>query len=195
MQFDVDPEGNPNVSNWPALRDQLSLIREILYCGLSASGNGVWGIINVNDPTRYKEHFESLKKDFLSFGIVLDRSKGGNPTDLRYYSYDQDAYIADEYSVYCNLPTPLVKRKKRAFKPTDITDSHKFEIAMRYCRKKGLHFVDGQKHSFLLTFARVCQKQGLSKEDVENFISTQLMNLNDIKSNCVDYPFKDQNKR
>jgi hypothetical protein len=56
--------------------------------------------VKVKHPERSREHFEQLKKDFASLGIILDPSKGGNPTDPRFYSYDPNAYLAPEFRVY-----------------------------------------------------------------------------------------------
>jgi hypothetical protein len=195
MQFDIDPQDNPMIKDWQAQRDSISAMDEIVYCGLSASGQGVWGIIKVKNITKYKEHFECLRKDFNSIGIVLDPSKGGNPTDLRFYSYDPDSYIADEFATYCKLlpPKPKVNHHRSNFIATSSTDLDKFGTALRYCEKKGLKLIDGQKHNYLLLFARICELQGLSKREVETFIDNNLISLNQIKSNCIDYPYR--NKR
>lgn len=100
MPFDIDPKDNPHITNAGALRDELKKLAYVAYCSLSASGKGVWGLVKVKSTKNYKLHFEQLKRDFASLNIKLDSSKGGNPTDLRIYSYDPDAYIAENYKIY-----------------------------------------------------------------------------------------------
>jgi hypothetical protein len=100
MQFDVDAKDNLHLGDASHLRNEISKIVFVAFCSLSTSGKGVWGLVKVKHPDRYREHFEQLKKDFASLGIILDPSKGGNPTDLRFYTYDSDAYIAPEFKIY-----------------------------------------------------------------------------------------------
>jgi hypothetical protein len=103
MQFDVDAKDNPNMTDAALLRDEIAKIVYVAFCSLSTSGNGVWGLVKVKDIGLYREHFEQLKIDFASVGITLDPSKGGNPTDPRFYTYDPDAYIAPQFRTYDRL--------------------------------------------------------------------------------------------
>lgn len=112
MQFDIDPKDNPHIKDWPKFRDQLKNIVFVAFCSLSASGKGIWGLVKVKYPNRYREHFEQLKIDFASRNIFLDETKGGNPTDLRVYSYDPQAYIAGRFSIYDRLYKVLPKQRK-----------------------------------------------------------------------------------
>jgi hypothetical protein len=100
MQFDVDAKDNQHLGDAAHLRDEISKIVYVAYCAVSTSGNGVWGLVKVKHPDCYREHFEQLKKDFASVGITLDPSKGGNPTDPRFCTFDPDAYFASEFKVY-----------------------------------------------------------------------------------------------
>ena len=55
--------------------------------------------------------------DFQHNGIQLDKSKGRNPNDARFYSYDTEAYIAPEFEVYDRLPVKNVYfKKKKSYK-------------------------------------------------------------------------------
>jgi len=100
MQFDVDAKDNQDLGDAAHLRDEISKIVFVAYCAVSTSGNGVWGLVKVKHPDCYREHFEQLKIDFASVGITLDPSKGGNPTDPRFFTFDPDAYFASEFKVY-----------------------------------------------------------------------------------------------
>ena len=109
------------------LRDQIKNISFVAFCSLSASGKGVWGLIMVSDISKYKSHFEQLKYDFANRNIYLDPSKGGNPTDLRIYSYDPHAYFSDKFKIYDRIYNPP-KKVKRTFKGSNgLNEQDKLE--------------------------------------------------------------------
>ena len=141
MQFDIDLKDNPHITNAFQLRDEISKIVYVAFCSLSVSGNGVWGLVFVKDISRYKEHFQQLTKDFLSRNIVLDTSKGSNPTDLRIFSHDPDAYCAEGFRIYERYLKPLkinFSRLQTSITQTDINTlaseviSRKIDIAPDY---------------------------------------------------------------
>jgi len=115
IALDIDAKDNPHQEDAAEVRDAISNIVYVAFAGLSVSGNGVWALIKVDDPQKQDKHFEQLQRDFKSRGIVLDSTKGKNPNDARFYSFDPNAYIADDYSVYDRLPQ---NKPKRTSKPT-----------------------------------------------------------------------------
>lgn len=168
----------------------LAKIKNVFYAGLSASGRGVWALIPLKHPQHHKLHFKALEADFKAMGLIIDPACK-DVCRLRFYSYDPDPIFNLEAVPYEKLkalnPAPPLKQ----YKYTDKTEVQKFEIALKYCERQGLYLVDGQKHTFLTTFARVCKLQGLAMGEVENFINNNLINLSDIKSNCISYVFKE----
>ncbi len=134
MQFDIDLKDNPHITNASKLRDEISKIVYVAFCSLSVSGNGVWGLVFVKDISRYKEHFKQLTKDFLSRNILLDTSKGSNPTDLRIYSYDPDAYCAEQFRVYdrCDKPLKINSRSRQ----TSITQTDIYTLVSEVISRK-----------------------------------------------------------
>lgn len=118
MQFDVDEKDNLGIGDAPHIRDEIAKIIYVAFCSISTSGKGVWGLVKVRHTESYREHFEQLKVDFASLGIMLDPSKGGNPTDPRFYTYDPDAYFASEFKVYDRMGgTELSVRTERTSEP------------------------------------------------------------------------------
>jgi hypothetical protein len=105
IALDIDAKDNPHLEDAEAVRDAISNIVYVAFAGLSVSGNGVWGLVKVEDPQKQDQHFEQLQKDFRKRGIILDSTKGKNPNDARFYSYDPEAYITKEFKVYDRLPT------------------------------------------------------------------------------------------
>ena len=74
--IDIDGKDNPSISNIEDLKIKLGELPYIMYCGLSASGNGLFCIIPYADPTNHKNVFESIKNDFEEMGIIIDKSCG-----------------------------------------------------------------------------------------------------------------------
>jgi len=101
LQFDVDPKENPtlNAATAPIWKEQISRLKQVAYCALSASGTGVWGVIPIAQPDCHKEHFAALKGDFAGWGIALDEACG-NVDQLRFWSYDPEAYFNPNAATY-----------------------------------------------------------------------------------------------
>lgn len=99
---DIDFKDNPY--NPETIKKQVAKIRNVAYCGLSASGTGLWFYVVIAYPEFHKEHYESLITDFARLGIKLD-TKPKNPASFRYYSYDPNAYFNLEATPYTKLQT------------------------------------------------------------------------------------------
>lgn len=104
IAIDIDSKSNPDIQNWEEFRDSLQRVVYIAYAGLSVSASGVWGLIKVSQPDMQAEHFKQLIHDFRSIRINLDTSKGCNPHDARFLSYDPNCYIASDVEIYDRLP-------------------------------------------------------------------------------------------
>lgn len=103
IALDIDAKDNPHLTA-ENIRDAVANILNVAFSCLSTSGRGVWALVKVSDPYRLPEHFEALEADFKQFGIILDRSKGKNPNDARFYSYDPGAIIKGQFIVYEKFP-------------------------------------------------------------------------------------------
>jgi hypothetical protein len=199
MQFDIDPDGNPEISDWPELRDRLAQLVYVAFVGLSVRGRGVWGLIKVKHPDQLADHFHQFTSDvFGAFGIVLDTTKGGNPTDLRFYSYDPDAILKMQFKVYDRLPeyrTRKVTRRKTSHSQTDV-----FTFAKNYARKNAIRpgeFTNAGKgdnsnnrHYYLYALCRALNRKGVPQHEAERYINDNLIPLDQVKSNCIDYPYR-----
>lgn len=104
IALDIDAKDNPHLTDVEHLRDEVAKIKNVAFSGLSTGGRGVWALVKVSQPDRQAEHFEVLETDFKTFGITLDSSKGKNPNDARFYSYDPGAIIKDSFTIYKKLP-------------------------------------------------------------------------------------------
>ncbi|OFY49453.1 MAG: hypothetical protein A2W85_06320 [Bacteroidetes bacterium GWF2_41_31] len=147
--FDIDDQDNPGLKPIE-IREKLSLCTNVIFAALSVSGKGVWGLVEMQYPEKIKQHFEQLKIDFQALGIKLDTSKGGNPTDLRFYSYDPDAYFCEQYKNYDRLPQPKPQPKQPKYKTT-TNGSDPIKIAIDKINSAP----DGEKHRELLKAAKL----------------------------------------
>lgn len=97
--LDVDGQDNLDINSFEELRDELSNIENVAYCGLSAGGNGVFCLIPISDTVKHKEHFLALQLCFEKLGIVIDKACSDVPR-LRICSYDPDAYFNESALVF-----------------------------------------------------------------------------------------------
>lgn len=104
IALDIDAKDNPDIKDAELLRDKIGQIVYVAFAGLSVSGRGVWALAKVANPKEQERYFEQLQLDFKSRGIILDSTKGKNPNDARFYSFDPDAVINEDFKVYDRLP-------------------------------------------------------------------------------------------
>ncbi len=111
--FDID-----HVDDIDLVKQGISHIVNVAYCGLSVSGRGLWGLVPIRYPERHTEHFRALCNDFARYGYTLDKSCS-NVDRLRIYSFDPDAYFNHEATPYIKLFTPPPAAVPRYERPAD----------------------------------------------------------------------------
>ena len=134
IALDIDAKDNPHLTDAEHLRDEVAKIQNVAFSGLSTGGRGVWALVKVSQPELQTEHFEAIQDDFKAFGITLDSSKGKNPNDARFYSYDPGAVIKDSFTVYKKLPTKQNLRKPKNKDFANITKRTGNNIPVKYSR-------------------------------------------------------------
>jgi hypothetical protein len=129
IALDIDAGDNPHLKDAEAVRDAIARVVYVAFAGLSVSGKGVWALVKVANPKEQARYFEQLQLDFKSRGIILDSTKGKNPNDARFYSFDPDAVINDDFEIYDRLPEekpkpqPKKKTQSRPFQRTNYTSN------------------------------------------------------------------------
>ena len=112
--LDIDLADNVEIEDFASLKSELSKIQNIAYCGLSVSGNGYFLLIPIAHPDKHQLHFDALKSDFLSVGIVIDKACR-NVNRLRGYSWDSEPYF--------NINAIPYTKIKETVKPNRLTDT------------------------------------------------------------------------
>lgn len=92
IQFDIDEQDNPHLTDLDAAKEMLSSLPYVAYCGLSVSGRGLWGLVSVHDSINHSEHFEYLNREIAAMGLRLDKAPR-NIASARFYSYDPNPYF------------------------------------------------------------------------------------------------------
>ena len=157
LMGDVDKKDNPSL-DMAELKKHLSRLPYLLLCAYSVRG-GLWFVVRVPDgqtPETLAAHFRYLQKLFSQkFGIVLDNTKGGNPTDLRFVSYDAAPFFNEQATVMSGAYTPPKPTPKthRPFRQVDFKrpDEELLNRLLRFVQGAA----EGQRHERLLKAATV----------------------------------------
>jgi len=92
IAIDIDFKDNLHITNYTSIKEQLSKLSCVAYCGLSVSGTGYWALIHIEYPDKHEEHFEFIRQYLAMKGLVID-PVCKNVDRVRYYSFDPDAYF------------------------------------------------------------------------------------------------------
>jgi hypothetical protein len=155
LMGDCDQKDNPGV-DMAELKTHLSTLPYVLLCAYSVRG-GLWFVVRLPDnqtPDTLAAHFRYLQKLFTDkFGIKLDSTKGGKPTDLRFVSFDAAPYLNDEATVFSGTYTPPPPRRKQVPYNPNLKDNEGKLLArvVKMVENAG----EGQRHEMLLKAARL----------------------------------------
>lgn len=189
--FDIDKDHNPNIDDWPKLRDEIFRSDKVVCCFLSASFNGLAFVLKII-PGHHKDVFHSIEKEFKNLlNIVIDKS-GKDIVRLRFISHDPGLKIKEDIdAIPITLPSEeYLKEKKNGgnmvVKYSSKVDSYQtFIHAVQFATSK-LEFADGTKHWHLVHVAGYCNSVGMSKDfciqmAVNYYSSKTSVSNNDIK--------------
>jgi hypothetical protein len=167
--IDIDLKGNEQIRNYDQLKEQLSRIKQVAYCGLSVSGNGYFALIPIAYPEKHLQHFLALEAVFAKIGIRLDE-KCKNLSRLRGYSFDPDAYFnhqAEPFTALLDYPTPPkpANYQRLSFQPASnfqYSDAEKVEALLQKIESGKVDITDGYNHWFAIAcnFAATFGEQG-----------------------------------
>lgn len=114
MAFDIDKINGLTMT--PELVNQVKeIVKQIpytVYCGMSASGLGVWGLFRISNIEKYSEHFAAMSAQFKNIGIEIDPAPSSTGS-LRFISYDENYYLNEDAKIF----TKVLKRVEKIFNP------------------------------------------------------------------------------
>ena len=103
--IDIDAKDNAEVEDFSRLKELISGVPHVAYCGLSVSGAGFFCLIPIADPAKHADYFRAIEQDFKRCGIRIDRACH-NVNRLRFVSYDAAPYINTAAKVYDYVMPP-----------------------------------------------------------------------------------------
>jgi hypothetical protein len=187
IAIDIDAGDNPKL-DMKQVRKAAEAIPYAAYIGHSSRGQGLWLIFPIAYPNKHREHFAAITQDFKQKGLVIDHSCV-NPSRLRYYCYDPEAYFNPSAQVYSKLPKPVPQPTFRKANYSGST-ADVFSRAVKSVEAKGWQFMDGQKHNYIVSLCGALINYGVPQSEAEAFID-KLIPLTQInKRACIDDPYK-----
>lgn len=135
LQFDIDPADNPILSEpggMAKVKKCLVNIPYTLYCGLSASATGFWGLFRLSHPHLHTQHFDAMSKAFKDLGIKIDHAPR-SIASLRFVSYDPDGFYNEDAAIFDLRIEPLpVERKPLVIEGGSDDDSDGKELINKF---------------------------------------------------------------
>jgi hypothetical protein len=180
IQFDIDYKGNEHIDNFEDIVHEIGRLSFIAYCGFSASGYGVWGLVPIAYPEKHKLHLQALKTIFKSYDLKMDNAPA-NVASLRGYSYDDNAHINPNAEIFTYIHKQEEIRVIRS-NNYESTIEQKFDRAIKKTQQHEL-FADGAKHCFLVKLAGYCNSVGIDYDTVVNLVE---QNFRGLTSSDVD---------
>jgi hypothetical protein len=198
MAFDIDFAVNQHILNFTALKEQISNITNVAYCGLSVSGNGFWGLIPIQYPEKHKAHFAALERAFAKYGITIDPSCK-DVTRLRFCSYDPDAYFNHNAITFKGLYEPAPSQTIK-YSSTKTPNAKPLEVAIKIIRNAP----DGQKWECLNRAAYLLGgyvasgtvSESEARQTLQNAISAKA-NVSNLEAafKTIDFGLRDGQKK
>lgn len=156
--IDIDLKGNERIRNYDQLKEQLSHIKQVAYCGLSVSGNGYFALIPIAYPEKHLKHFLALQAVFAKLGIRIDE-KCKNLSRLRGYSWDPDAFFNHQAEPFTGLLEPAIRQprpvlfQKPSFQPTKAflgSDAERVEALLQKIEAAALDLTEDYNYWFAI---------------------------------------------
>ncbi len=93
LDIDYKPDKgiNPNLSSID-LKQKISAVPQVAYCGRSCGGAGYFVLIPIADTTKHREYFRALEYHFKRCGITID-PQCKDISRKRFVSWDDSPYI------------------------------------------------------------------------------------------------------
>lgn len=185
MQIDIDLQDNINMKDPEAIRAKLAQVPYIALSAISARGQGVWGLIALQEPDKFKQYIDQVHDYFKRARVTLDKSKGKALTELRYFAPDAGAILKDAYLLMPLVPVKPKPRPTAQASTTTATGSTLSELMQWVTDTTGYRLIDHEKHYYIYWLSYAIRKNGYSEIDVYNMIHTNILPADHIHTNCI----------
>lgn len=116
MCIDIDHKDNApeTMAKVPSI---LKSLPYVCYASKSISGDGYFGIIPIENPSHFRQHYNALEEEMKSYGITIDKSCK-DITRLRFATYDDEYYYnpsASSFYLEVDTAQPLDRKQSRQF--------------------------------------------------------------------------------
>lgn len=116
MCIDIDHKDNApeTMAKVPSI---LKSLPYVCYASKSISGDGYFGIIPIENPSHFRQHYNALEEEMKSYGIIIDKSCK-DITRLRFATYDDEYYYnpsASSFYLEVDATQPLDRKQSRQF--------------------------------------------------------------------------------
>jgi hypothetical protein len=156
------------------LLNELKKIPYIAYIGLSCRGKRLFAIVPLLYPDKYARHYDRLIKSFEDVGLPMGDTCHKAISQPRFVSYNtsETSYFNHDAKQY-NLLHP--EKTHHYIEPVKLNSNSGFqgvpENPFKWCDtqfQKSNAFIEGQRHSYIVSLARYCNIKGLSETDTLN---------------------------
>lgn len=137
--------------------DSLKKNKYVISCWISPSGDGVKALVEVSEPEKHLEHFDSLLKDFPD----LDPS-GRNLSRVCFESYDPNIYVARKWEVYDRF----IEKSPVEIDLHTSSQNTVYNKLKKWMINKGEGFFEGNRNNFVFKLTCGCLRFGLDKDEV-----------------------------
>nr|WP_299820092.1 BT4734/BF3469 family protein [uncultured Pontibacter sp.] len=152
VQLDIDLKENGHIENYNQLKEEISKIPNVAYCGHSVSGTGFWCLIPIAFPDKHREHILALIEAFDKIYHIKVDPAPSNVASLRGYSYDPDAYFnhrAIPVEVYYEPQRPNFK----LVQPEGSRDRAAAEVYIREIEERKIDITGGYHNWLAIGFS------------------------------------------
>lgn len=149
--IDIDAKDNPHLDMAKDVMPKLMQLPYVFYAGKSVSGNGYFAIIPLLHKGLHRQHYCSLKHEFLKMGINIDKACG-DVTRTRFISYDENYYMNENAELYDGLESEQEWKSNFSHvnvsdigktPETGFTDEQKVELCVKLIEERHIDITEG----------------------------------------------------
>ncbi len=167
---DIDGQDNGYMST-DKMKEIVSKMDSVFYAQESASGKGIFCLIQIENTNQFKGHFNALSEEFKANGLVIDE-QCSDINRKRFIAYDPNSYINKNAIIYTETREDIIQpntqnttttpfyrsdMSDKTHQPSwpngwsNYTDVQKAEYIVNQCITKGI--LINKSHADSLTIA------------------------------------------